>query len=136
MFRPTLERKGLNHVLFKAEEWGLTIPPQVSRPWDDNLLNRVLQQDDWQQWLAKPVPIRRAWGPVGLLWSLLIDRLGARRSFTVCELCDRIIAGKDGKRFCGKMTRSSVLIVGGRLTNGGPATVARSRQEGSAKGIP
>ena len=101
LFRPTLLRQGLNHVLFKAEEWGLTIQPQVSRQWDDNVLNRVLEQDDWRQWLAKPVPVRRAWGPVGLLWSLLIDRLGAQQSFTACELCDRIIAGKDGKRFCG-----------------------------------
>jgi hypothetical protein len=102
LFRPTRERKGLSHVLLKAEEWGLTIPPQMSRQWDDNVLNRVLEQDDWQQWLAKLVPIRRAWGPVGLFWSLLIDRLGTQRSFKACELCDRIIAGKDGKRFCGK----------------------------------
>ena len=101
-FRPTLQRKGLKHVLFKAEDWGLTVPPRSRQRWDEKALNEALKQDAWQKWLAEPVTIRRAWGAAGLFWTLLLDRLEAQRSFVACERCGRIIGGKEGKRFCGK----------------------------------
>jgi hypothetical protein len=103
-FRPTRELKGIKHVLFKAQDRGLTVPLKGSRHhWDESALNQALKQQDWQKWLAEPVPIRRAWGAVGLFWTLLLDRLEAQRPFAVCERCGRIISGKAGKRFCGKV---------------------------------
>jgi hypothetical protein len=103
-FRPTLEQKGIKHVLFKAQDRGLAVPGKGSRHhWDESALNQALKQQDWQKWLAEPVPIRRAWGAVGLFWTLLLDRLEAQRPFAVCERCGRIISGKAGKRFCGKV---------------------------------
>jgi hypothetical protein len=101
-FHPTLERRGPKHVLLKAEDRGLTVPPPSRRQWDQNALNEALKQDAWQKWLAEPVPIRRVWGAVGLFWTLLLDRLDAQRPFIVCERCGRLIYGKDGKRFCGE----------------------------------
>jgi hypothetical protein len=106
-FRPTLERDGPQHILFKAEDQGLIVPPRLRRRWDADALNEVLKQDAWQKWLAEPIPIRRAWGAVGLFWILLLDHLEAQRSFTVCRRCGRIISGKEGKRFCGKSDDSA-----------------------------
>jgi hypothetical protein len=95
-FRPTLERNGPQHILFKAEDRGLSVPPQLRQRWDEDALNEVLKQDAWKKWLAQPIPIRRAWGAVGLFWTLLLDRLEAQRSFTACDRCGRIISGKEG----------------------------------------
>jgi hypothetical protein len=106
-FRPTLERNGPQHILFKAEDRGLIVPPRLRQRWDADALNEVLKQDAWQKWLAQPIPIRRAWGAVGLFWTLLLDRLEAQRSFTACDRCGRIISGKEGKRFCGKSDDSA-----------------------------
>jgi hypothetical protein len=101
-FRPTLGLKGFQHVLLKAEERGLTIPKGSRHHWDESALKEALEQDSWRRWLEEPVPIRRAWGAVGLFWTLLLDHLEAQRPFAVCERCGRIISGKAGKRFCGK----------------------------------
>ena len=65
-------------------------------------MKEALEQDSWRKWLEESVPIRRAWGAVGLFWALLLDRLEARRPFVICERCGRIISGKAGKKFCGK----------------------------------
>jgi len=99
-FRPALKQNGLKHVLFKAEDRGLTVPRELRQRWDENALKEAVKQDTWRKWLTEPVSIRRAWGAAGLFWTLLIDRLEEQRPFMVCERCDRIITGKAGKRFC------------------------------------
>jgi hypothetical protein len=96
-FRPTLEHKGIKHVLFKAEDRGLGVS---GRSLDENALNEALKEEASQKWLAQPVPIRRVWGGVGLFWALLLERLQAQRAFGVCRQCGRIISGKETKRFC------------------------------------
>ena len=101
-FRPTLEQKGIAHVLFKAEDRGLLAPLPGHRSWDRAALNQALKQEDWQRWLAEPVSIRRAWGAVGLFWTLLRDRLENQQLFATCERCGRLISGTDGKRFCAR----------------------------------
>jgi hypothetical protein len=101
-FRLALEQKGIAHVLFKAEERGLLTPLPRRRSWDQAALNQALKQDGWQRWLAEPVSIRRAWGAVGLFWTLLHDRLENQQLFATCERCGRLISGKDGKRFCAR----------------------------------
>lgn len=52
--------------------------------------------------LARTVTVRRVWGPVGLFWSLLLDRLEARQPFLICGACGRIIEARKKKRFCGR----------------------------------
>jgi hypothetical protein len=99
-FRPTLEKKGIEHVLFKAEDRGLTAPLQGRRRWDRAALEQALKREDWQKWLGEPVSIRRAWGAAGLFWTLLRDRLENQELFATCARCGRLISGKDGKRFC------------------------------------
>jgi hypothetical protein len=102
-FRPTLELTGFRHVLFKAQDRGLTVPKGSRHRWDERALKEALEQDSWRKWLAESVPIRRAWGAVGLFWALLLDRLEAQRPFAICDRCGRIISGKAGKKFCGKV---------------------------------
>ena len=99
-FRPTLEKKGIEHVLFKAEDRGLTAPLQGRRRWDRAALEQALKREDWQKWLGEPVSIRRAWGAAGLFWTLLRDRLENQELFATCERCGRLISRKDVKRFC------------------------------------
>jgi hypothetical protein len=65
-------------------------------------LKEVFQSEPLQQALSETVPIRRAWGAIGLFWALLLERLEEGRSFQSCERCGRIIQGKRGKRFCGR----------------------------------
>ena len=65
-------------------------------------LKEIFQSEPLQQALSETVPIRRAWGAIGLFWALLLERLEEGRSFQVCERCGRIIQGKRGKRFCGR----------------------------------
>jgi hypothetical protein len=100
LFRPTLQRKGPKQILLKAQDWKLPLQPRDH--WDEKALNDLLKQEAWKKWLRTPVPIRRAWGAVGLFWTLLLDRLEAGQLMRACERCNRIIPGKDGKRFCGE----------------------------------
>jgi len=46
------------------------------------------------------VPVVRAWGGIGLLWALLIDRLESDRPFHTCELCGRLLSAR--RKVCGK----------------------------------
>jgi hypothetical protein len=99
--QPALRRKGLQHVLFTAEDHGLVVPSWLREAPDPNALNKAVEQEDWQRRLSQPVSVRRVWGATGLLWALLLDRFEAQLSFQVCQHCGRIISGKAGKRFCG-----------------------------------
>jgi hypothetical protein len=51
------------------------------------------------------IPIRRAYGAVGLFWALLIDRLEASLPYQICERCRYLLEGKrrgkKTKRMCG-----------------------------------
>lgn len=58
--------------------------------------------DMWRKQMTEHVPVRRVWGPIGLFWALLIERLEASQPLQVCELCGRTIQGKRGKRMCGR----------------------------------
>jgi hypothetical protein len=88
--RPALQRKGLQHVLFTAEDHGLVVPSWLRETPDANALNQVVKQEHWQKCLTQPVQVRRVWGATGLLWALLLDQFGAQRSFQVCRRCERI----------------------------------------------
>jgi hypothetical protein len=91
---------GVGHVLLKAEEQGLTIPAALrDEPWDQALLDKLLDIEEWQRVLGRRDAIGRVWGAVGLFWSLLLDEI-ERKSTSFCERCGRLISGKRGKRFC------------------------------------
>jgi hypothetical protein len=63
------------------------------RSWED-----VMQSLEGQSILTQTVPVRRAWGVLGLFWMLLIDQL-KRGRIPHCDRCGRILQGK--RRFCG-----------------------------------
>lgn len=89
-FWPTVIGGGEDAVLFAAETFGFTARKMLDLTTDPG----------FQKHLRKRVSIRRAWGPLGLFWALLLERLESLQSFLVCERCQRPIVGKKGKRFC------------------------------------
>jgi hypothetical protein len=65
-------------------------------------LKEAMNSPAWREELKKPIPIRRAWGILGLFWSLLLDRLERSQPFNFCEKCGRPISSRKGRRFCGR----------------------------------
>ena len=90
---PALAQEG-KEVAFKHAWFRLNLP-------DARTPEKAMQSSAWQQEMRKLVPVRRAWGLLGLLWVLLLDQLEDGRTFQACERCRRIFGGKRGKRFCG-----------------------------------
>jgi len=99
-FRPLLQQHGIEALLFDAEDRGLPVPQKSHGLSNEDAIKELPRIHEWRKELAKPVPTRRAWGAVGLFWTLLLDRLEVHRSFNSCELCGRVIQGTDAKRFC------------------------------------
>jgi hypothetical protein len=91
-FWPTYAEGKEDAVLFGAEKYGATARSFAELSADDR----------FSRAMAELEPIRRAWGPVGLFWALLLERLDQGTSFHACERCHRIIAGKKAKRYCNK----------------------------------
>ena len=86
------EEGGNDAVVFKAEDLGF-------RGKDANDLWRTPK---FRSFMSERIPIRRAWGAVGLFWALLLDRLEEGRSFRICACCSRIISGRSDKTFCSR----------------------------------
>jgi hypothetical protein len=63
----------------------------------------TLGSDKWLTHMAERLEITRAWGPIGLFWSLLIDQFESRIPLTACKRCGQIIQGKRGKRYCSEV---------------------------------
>jgi hypothetical protein len=95
-FRPVWVKEGEDGLLGELYSAATGDSPFV------RTLKEAMEMPAWEEIMSKPVSIRRAWGPLGLFWSLLIDRLESERSFRVCELCGRVISGIRLKRFCGR----------------------------------
>lgn len=103
-FWPTLVKEGMDAILFRADDLGLpgfSSGDKADREKVIGDLDKAYRSPEWRKYLKQPVPIRRAWGVVGLFWALLIDRLEENRNFLVCERCGRFLGGKKDKRFCG-----------------------------------
>lgn len=58
------------------------------------------QSEAWRKLMTRPVPVTRAWGPIGLFWALLIQRLKSEGLVLSCERCGKILKGTRAKRFC------------------------------------
>jgi hypothetical protein len=65
----------------------------------------AVRSGEWKRKMRAPIPIRRAYGAVGLFWALLLDRLEASVPFQKCERCHYLLEGKrrgkKTKRVCG-----------------------------------
>jgi hypothetical protein len=91
---PTLRKEGIDRALhlasfrFNLEEHAIV---------EDTMASPV-----WKAEMTKSIPIRRAWGILGLFWSLLLDRLERGEKFDMCKNCGRTISGRKGKQYCGK----------------------------------
>ena len=88
---PTYAAGGEEAVLAKVEDFGI-IPKTFAE---------LSENSEYRRKLAERIEIRRAWGPLGLFWALLLDQLESRLSFRSCRNCQRIIGGSKGKHFCG-----------------------------------
>lgn len=110
-FRPLVlergENDGLRWTLDVATRQKLGVDETFSRDFeqyhlrDSSSIDEVLGSSAWQQFLSRQIPVRRAWGPIGLFWALLLDQLeGQRIETAVCARCGWILSGKRGKRFC------------------------------------
>jgi hypothetical protein len=66
---------------------------------------QAVRSGEWKRKMRAPIPIRRAYGAVGLFWALLLDRLEASVPFQKCERCHYLLEGKrrgkKTKRLCG-----------------------------------
>jgi hypothetical protein len=91
-FWPTYAAGKEDAVLCGAEDFGVK-----ARSFDE------LSKDDlFSRRMAERVQIRRAWGPLGLFWALLLDRLEGQVRLHSCGRCHRIIEGRKGKKYCSK----------------------------------
>jgi len=102
------ERDGLRWIMDEATRRHLGVDEAFSRDFtqyglrDMAAIDEVLASSAWQQFLRQQIPVRRAWGPIGLFWALLLDDLESQRIGTaVCARCGRMLTGKRGKQFCG-----------------------------------
>lgn len=95
-FWPTVAQLGLQPTLWNAAaQFRL---PAV------RTLNQASKSPQWRNKMAEPVPVTRAYGPIGLFWALLLDRLSQGRVHEVCAACGRVLPVARGKRrrFCTK----------------------------------
>jgi hypothetical protein len=92
-FMPTLaEVRDIRTVIGRAATLGLN---------DARTGNQIRKSQRWRRLMTEPIPVRRAWGPIGLFWSLVLERMESLR-LQVCERCGRPLAGTHRKRFCGQ----------------------------------
>ena len=63
--------------------------------------SELKDSEAWRQRMTEYVEVRRVWGPIGLFWALLLDRLASPQTIRSCEHCGRPLKGTRRKRFCG-----------------------------------
>lgn len=96
-FMPTLaEAREVQTVIQRGATLGLN----DARSW-----TQVTASADWHRKMTELVPIRRAWGPIGLFWAFILDRLESGNPLRACERCGRTLFGNQRKRFCDRQTR-------------------------------
>jgi hypothetical protein len=63
-------------------------------------IKTAMRSGEWPGTMGQLILIRRAWGIIGLFWALFLERL-ENNQLQRCLLCDQLIPGKKGKKFCG-----------------------------------
>jgi hypothetical protein len=91
-FWPASLGDGDEALCFKAEDIGF----KADNP------TELFKLPGFRKRLAERVDIRRAWGPIGLLWALLSEQLEEHERFNICQRCDCIIRGQRHKQYCSR----------------------------------
>ncbi len=101
-FWPAFLRGGAETVLFEAESWMTEREWFSIDHWRSIAIDvpTLLNDQRVREMMGEYVPTRRAWGPAGLFWMLLLDRLDDNVSFRRCQRCGRFIEGIRIKKFC------------------------------------
>ena len=94
-FRPTLaEVKDVDFVIRRGETHGLT----DARTWEEASASNA-----WREKMTAPIPIRRAWGAIGLFWALVLDELENAQPQAFCDRCGRQIKARTRRKtFCSR----------------------------------
>jgi hypothetical protein len=92
----------------------------------DLTLPELLASSEWLDRAARPIPVLRAWGGVGLMWALLLEQLEQGRRFGHCEACGRIISRWKGRRFCHRDENSECVRRRARVRQGQHRSSRRS----------
>jgi hypothetical protein len=91
-FWPTLRQRGVEGLLLEAiGRFRLTAGD----------LAEACRSEAWRGVMQQKVPVRRAWGALGLFWALLLDRLETYQPLPRCQWCGWYLRGKRGKENCG-----------------------------------
>jgi hypothetical protein len=62
---------------------------------------------EFQELMSSIIPIRSAWGHIGLFWCLLLDQLESQVTFVRCDRCGSLIPRRrNTKRFCAQNDNS------------------------------
>lgn len=99
-FWPTFAKEGQD---------GAAIAGSVHFGLDEDDFFELLNSDRWQSVARTPLPILRAWGGVGLMWALLLERLQARRPFGRCQACGNLISRAHGRRCCNRQENAACV---------------------------
>src|SRR5262249_4893589 len=92
-FWPTLRQLGVEGLFLEATgRFGLTAGD----------LAEAFRSEAWQWVMRQRVPVRRAWGALGLFWALLLDRLETHQPLPRCRRWGRFLRGKRRKPNCGR----------------------------------
>ncbi len=94
-FFPTTQQVELETAICRAEEFGLN---------DARSLEEFSARHTGSA-MAEPVPVVRAYGPIGFFWALVLDRLSERRAHNNCSACGRVLPARRGRRrrYCTKV---------------------------------
>jgi hypothetical protein len=94
-------------LLGQAEILGLKVPEKIRKiNWADTdhglKAADLLAIEGWSEKMREPIPVRRAWGLIGLFWFLLIETLEDHLRFGSCRRCGRFLKQTTKRKvFCG-----------------------------------
>jgi hypothetical protein len=98
--RASLEQAWLQPIIAEEGEEGALFAIHGQYGIEYYSLELAYKSEEFRERLNVLVPVRRAWGVPGLMWALLLDRLGRAQPYWTCERCRKLISGKRDKRFC------------------------------------
>lgn len=78
-------------------ERGATLGLNDARTFDE-----VRKSKAWRQAMTEYIDVQRVWGPVGVFWALLIERLESGGALMHCQRCGRPLTGHRLKQSCSK----------------------------------
>lgn len=101
--RSTRAKTWLQPTLSEVEDYDLavqraaTLGLNSARNWEE-----AKSSTQWRAYMTEYIPVRRAWGPIGLFWVLLLERLKSAQVVNNCIRCGRKLIGTRRKQLCGR----------------------------------